>query len=76
MATFNVLFLLHAPDPTQLVDRLHDWDLADNEHVLSITAVPEPIEIPPGLGAPTGAIDPPPSAGLPGPPPVRAPLDD
>lgn len=74
MATYNVLFLLHAPDATELVDRLHEWDLEESEHVLSITAVPEPIAIPPGLGAPAGAVDPPPAAGLPsGPPPVRAP---
>lgn len=73
MSTYNVLLLLYAPDPSELVERLHGWDLADNEHVLSITAVPEPIEIPPELAAPGGGADPPPAAGLPGPPPVRAP---
>jgi hypothetical protein len=75
MSTYNVLFLLHAEDPPALIDRLHDWDLTDDEHVLSIAAVPEPIQIPPGLSAPAGGTDPPPTAGLPDnpQPPVRAP---
>ncbi|MCI4360260.1 MAG: hypothetical protein L3J91_01000 [Thermoplasmata archaeon] len=72
MSTYNVLLLLHAPNPSELLDRLHEWDLVDDEHVLSITAVPDPIVIPPALGAKPIEIDPPTNP-LPMPPPVRAP---
>jgi hypothetical protein len=78
MATYNVLFLLHAPDAGELVDRLHEWDLVGDEKVLSITAVPDPIEIPPGLSGASKPDTSPPTplpSRAPLPPPVRGPTD-
>jgi hypothetical protein len=79
MATYNVLLLLHAPGSDDLLERLHEWDLVGDERVLSITAVPDPIEVPPGLSGvskpDTSPPTPLPSDSRTSPPPVRAPSD-